>query len=126
VSKTKQEDLVPYCLAHKKAYPDYPFGDEPVCAKVEGKIFAEIYLCEDNFKITLKGEPMAVDFYRQNFPDAVVKGYHCPAVMQPYWYTVYLNRSVSDEEVFHMIDESYRQVVKTFSKKKQAGIEHNE
>ncbi|HEX2939362.1 MAG TPA: MmcQ/YjbR family DNA-binding protein [Ruminiclostridium sp.] len=126
VSETKQEDLVRYCLTHKKAYLDYPFGEEPVCAKVEGKIFADIYLREDNYKITLKGEPMAVDFYRQSFPGAVGKGYHCPAVMQPYWYTVYLNKAVSDEEVFHMIDESYGQVIKTFSQKKQAEIQREE
>ncbi len=37
------EQLINYCLTKKYSYIDFPFGEQPVCIKVNGKIFAEIY-----------------------------------------------------------------------------------
>lgn len=34
------EDIKTYCLNKWKAYEDYPFGDVPVCYKLNGKVFA--------------------------------------------------------------------------------------
>ncbi len=122
----EHKELLDYCLSFPKAYSDYPFGEEPVCLKVNGKIFAEIYFTENNDKLTLKSEAMMSDFYRRQYPSTVVRGYHCPASHQPYWNTVSLNKDVPDAEVFRMIGDSYRLVVKTFSKRIQAEIEQTE
>jgi predicted DNA-binding protein (MmcQ/YjbR family) len=116
------EQLVKYCVRKKGAYIDFPFGEQPVCIKVRGKIFAEIYTDIDNFKITLKCEPLLADLYRQKYPNVVVRGYHCPAIQQPHRNTVYINKSVSDDEIFFMIEHSYDEVVKTFPKKIQKEI----
>lgn len=72
-------------------YIDYPFGEDPVCIKVHGKIFAEIYQKVDNFKITLKCEPILANYWRNQYPGIVVRGYHCPPVQQPYRNTVWVD-----------------------------------
>lgn len=116
------KELVQYCLTKNKAYEDYPFGDIPICIKVNKKIFAEIYPLENDYKITLKCEPLLAELYRKEYPKVVVKGYHCPGMQQMYRNTVYINKSVSDELIYEMIDHSYEEVLKSFSKKVQKEI----
>lgn len=48
------EDIKAYYLNKWKTYEDYPFGDIPVCYKLNGKVFAQIYPKQEDFKITLK------------------------------------------------------------------------
>lgn len=112
------EELISYCGGKHKAYIDYPFGDIPICFKLGGKIFAQIYPKDDDYKVTLKCDAMTGDFFRQMYPGIVVRGYHCPPVQQPYWNTVYVNR-LPDDELLNMIDHAYEAVFNSFSKKKQ-------
>lgn len=85
-------EIIEYCQKKSKAYIDYPFGDIPICFKVNKKIFAEIYPLENDYKITLKRN------------------------------TIYINKTVSDEIIYEMIDHSYDEVIKSFSKKVQKQI----
>ena len=112
------EALIQYCCSKEKSYIDYPFGEIPVCIKINGKIFAEVYPEESDYKITLKCEPMLADFFRSQYPDVVVRGYHCPPVQQPHRNTVWVNK-IDDWVLYGMIDHSYEQVIKSFSKKVQ-------
>lgn len=111
-------EIKKYCLNKHRAYEDYPFGDIPICYKLNGKIFAQIYPKEDDFKITLKCTVNVGEFYRMIYPGKVVIGYHCPPVQQPYWITVYLN-DFPNEELLIMIDHAYDTVFKSFGKKVQ-------
>ena len=70
------EDIKKYCLSKHKAYEDYPFGDVPICYKLNGKVFAQIYPYPENYKITLKCTADAGQFYRMVYPSKVVRGYH--------------------------------------------------
>lgn len=115
------EDIKAYCLNKWKAYEDYPFRDIPICYKLNGKVFAQIYPNQEDFKITLKCTADAGQFYRQVYPGVVVRGYHCPPVQQPYWNTVYLE-DFPDEELLNMIDHAYDTVLHSFSKKIQRQI----
>ncbi len=115
------EDIKRYCISKYKAYEDYPFGDIPICYKLNNKLFAQIYPYEDDFKITLKGTAEAGQFYRMVYPDQVVRGYHCPPVHQPYWNTIYLD-GFPEEELWNMIDHAYDTVLNSFSKKVQKQI----
>lgn len=110
-------EIKAYCLAKPKAYEDLPFGEVPVCYKVHGKIFAQIY----PDKITLKCTRFAGELFRQQYPGIVVRGYHCPPVQQPYWNTIYLDR-FPEEELAYMIDLAFEAVVNSFSKKVQKEI----
>lgn len=111
------EQIKAYCLQKHKAYEDYPFGEFPVCYKLNGKIFAQVY----PDKITLKCTAFSGEALRQAYPGVVVRGYHCPPVQQPYWNTVYLDR-FPPEELPYMIDHAYETVLESFSKRVQKEI----
>lgn len=117
----KAEDIMAYCLSKHKSYETYPFGDVPICYKLNNKIFAQLYPYEHDYKITLKCTADMGDFYRQMYPDIVVRGYHCPPVQQPYWNTVHLE-NFPDDELLNMIDLAYETVIHSFSKKVQNEI----
>ncbi len=110
-----------YCLSKHRAYEDRPFGETPICFKLNGKIFAQLYPYAHDYKITLKCTPGQGDFFRQLYPGVVVRGYHCPPVQQPYWNTVYLENFPVDE-LRHMIDLAYDAVFYSFSKKTQKNL----
>ncbi len=115
------EQIKKYCMSKKGAYETTPFGDVPICYKVNNKIFAQVYPHEWDYKITLKCTADAGEFYRTVYPGKVVRGYHCPPVQQPYWNTVYLD-NFPEEELLNMIDLAYETVIQSFSKKVQREI----
>lgn len=115
------EEIKTYCLCKHKAYEDLPFGDIPICYKVNKKIFAQIYPNPTDYKITLKCTAFAGQAFRLAYPGVVVRGYHCPPVQQPYWNTIYLD-NFPDEELLMMIDHAYETVIASFTKKVQKEI----
>lgn len=115
------EEIKTYCKNKHKSTEEYPFGDVPICYKLNGKIFAQLYPYEHDYKITLKCTVDAGEFYRMVYPRKVVRGYHCPPVQQPYWNTVYLE-DFPDDELLNMIDLAYDTVLSKFSKKEQRKI----
>jgi len=127
VIKLQIEEITEYCLNKKKAYIDYPFGDMPICFKVNNKLFAQLYPLENDYKITLKCNVLFADIYREQYKNIVVKGYHCPPVQALHFNTIYINK-INKKILFEMIDHSYDEVIKSFSKKVQREIlgEENE
>lgn len=105
-------DIHTYCLSKHGAVKTQPFGEFPICYKVGGKIFAQVY----SDKITLKCTAFQGDFFRQMYPNVVVRGYHCPPVQQPYWNTIDLAHFPA-EELPRMIDLAYETVIASLSKK---------
>lgn len=107
-----QEEIRAYCLTKPQAQETYPFGEFPICYKVRGKIFAQVY----PDKITLKCTAFSGQAFRAAYPGIVVRGYHCPPVQQPYWNTIDLVQ-FPPEELPYMIDHAYEAVIAGFSKK---------
>lgn len=120
-----KDEIIEYCLNKNKAYIDYPFGDIPICFKVNKKIFAELYPLDNDYKITLKCDALLAELYRKQYPNDIVRGYHCPPMQAIYRNTVYINKTVDDKLIFEMIDHSYDEVIKSFSKKVQKEILEN-
>lgn len=116
------KDWTDYCMAKPGAEQSQPFGELPLVYKVCGKVFAEYYPKPGWYRITLKCDPLLAEMYRSQFPGVVVRGYHCPQVMWPYWNTVPLNGGVPEDMVKIMIDHSYSEVVKKLPKKQQAAL----
>lgn len=116
------EDIGRYCLAMPGAYEDRPFGEIPICYKVCGKLFLQLYPLAKNHKITVSCEPMLADFYRAQYPGVVVPGYHCPRRLKPYMNTVHLNMGVDDPLIFKMIDHSYRHVKEKLTRAEKARL----
>lgn len=118
----EREEIHKYCMSKPCAYETAPFGANPICYKVAGKIFAQLNNDESFFKMTLKTNPEAADFYRQAFPKVIVRGYHCPPVQQPYWNTIDLYALSDKALLFQMIDEAYSEVIQGLTKKEQRKI----
>lgn len=74
----KTEDIKAYCQSKNRAYEDHPFGDIPVCYKLNGKIFAQIYPLEEERKITLKCSRDAGGFLPSG-----LSGHRCERVSLP-------------------------------------------
>ena len=115
------EDIKEYCRSKHKVTEEFPFGDIPICYKLNGKIFAQLYPYEYDYKITLKCTSDAGQFWRMVYPEKVVRGYHCPPVQQPYWNTIFL-ADFPENELLNMIDFAYDTVFSKFSKKDQKRI----
>ena len=111
-------EIKAYCLAKHGATETYPFGPVPICYKLNGKIFAQLYPYPEDDKITLKCTREKGELYRFLYPQHVARGYHCPPVQQPYWNTIKLN-GFPEDELIHLIDHAYDTVLRSFSKRAQ-------
>ncbi len=117
---------IDYCLSKTGAYIDHPFGPDSTILKVEGRIFAQFFILKGQKTVTLKCDAASGQFYRQMYPNIVVRGYHCPPVQQPYFNTFPLNGALSDEIIFEMIDLSYNTVVGKLPKYVQRKLNNSE
>ncbi|OPX42523.1 hypothetical protein CLHUN_36480 [Ruminiclostridium hungatei] len=113
------DEILNYCLSKTGAYIEFPFGDMPICVKVEKRLFAQMYPSKDDYKITLNCDMATGEIYRNLYPNIVVRGYHCPPIQQPYFNTVYLDGVIPDVELQKMIDHSYSTVVRKLPRKTQ-------
>ncbi len=106
-----------YCRRKPHAEECRPFGNWPVCYKLQGKIFAQLY----PDKLTVKCTRFQGELFRQQYPGIVVRGYHCPPVQQPYWNTIYLDKFPA-EDLAMMIDLGYEAVLASLPKKLQNNL----
>lgn len=96
------ESLRDYCISKKGSSESFPFGEETLVFKVNGKIFALVNL-DGELSINLKCDPaLAIDLRERHA--AVTPGYH---MNKKHWNTVLLDGSVPDKEVFAWIDHSF-------------------
>ena len=110
-------EICSYCIMKPCTEETYPFGEWPICYKVGGKIFAQVY----PDKITVKCTAFSGEAFRNAYPGVVVRGYHCPPVQQPYWNTIDL-AFFPAEDLPMMIDHAYETVVGSLPKKVQREI----
>lgn len=103
--------LIEHCAAKPGAHVDFPFGEQPLCLKVGGKLFAIFYRRPDGDMVTLKAPPDVVEFLCEMYPGAVTDGYHFPPAVRRYWLSAYFARGLPDAELLSMADTSYRAVV---------------
>ena len=109
------DEILDYCMRKPGVYLDWPFGPIPICARLQAgdrrPILVQLYPLADDYKVTIRCDPREALFYRDKYPDAVKRGYYCPPNQQPYWNTVSLRGPVPDEELRHMLDHAYNQVI---------------
>lgn len=125
------------CAAFPGADYYYPFGEQPQCYRVGGRMFAELYpvgvpgaltiILEDESiprekimpMVLLHCEPSFGDFFKHLYPKTVLRPYHSPAVQRPYRCTVLIDGTLPDEVWQEMIDHSYHYVVQKLPKRVQ-------
>jgi len=96
------EILREYCLKKPEVTESFPFGDDTLVFKTQGKIFALVNL-DGDLSINLKCEPSFALELRERFT-SVTPGYH---MNKKHWNTINLDGTVADKEVFSWIDHSY-------------------
>lgn len=99
------ESLREYCILKKNVTESFPFGEDTLVFKAEGKIFALANLGGD-LSINLKCDPALAIELRERY-SSVTPGYH---MNKKHWNTIFLDGSIPDREIFSWIDHSYERV----------------
>ncbi|HEX2977333.1 MAG TPA: MmcQ/YjbR family DNA-binding protein [Bacteroidales bacterium] len=94
-----------YCLSKEGTEESFPFGDDTLVFKINGKIYALVNL-EGDLSVNLKCDPSRALTLREKYP-CVTPGYH---MNKKHWNTVQIDGSVPDREVMKWIDHSYELV----------------
>lgn len=111
------EELRLYCLSKKGVTEDFPFDETTLVFKVMDKMFALTDL-EGQFSVNLKCDPDKAIELREKH-SAVQPGYH---MNKKHWNTVYVDGSVSEEQIKSWINDSYNLVVNKLTKAKKAEL----
>ncbi|MCI2228965.1 MmcQ/YjbR family DNA-binding protein [Polaribacter sp. MSW13] len=112
------EQLRDFCITKKGVTEHFPFDEVTLVFKVMGKMFLLTSLHsweKGETKINLKCNPDRAEELRGEF-ESIKPGFH---MNKKHWNTITLNREVSDEFVFELIEHSYSLVVKSLTKKLQ-------
>lgn len=107
------EEIRIYCLNKKGVTEDFPFDEETLVFKVQGKIFLLTDIHNIDIKVNLKCDPELAIELRERY-HSVQPGYHMNKKM---WNTVCYSGEFSEKEFYDMIDHSYNEVVKGLTKK---------
>ncbi|MDF1880243.1 MmcQ/YjbR family DNA-binding protein [Sulfurimonas sp. MAG313] len=111
-------DLEKYCLAKKGAVKVYPFDKFVAVYKVGNKIFALSKDSENPRRINLKCNPIYALELRSLYK-SVISGYH---MNKKHWNTVCFEGDVDEESILTWIDDSYKLVFSSLTKKEQIEI----
>ena len=109
------ETVREYCLQKKGTEECLPFDDTTLVIKVMGKMFILIDL-EGSNHICLKCEPECAIELRERY-NGIDGAFH---FNKKYWNQVSLNSDVNETLIKHLIDHSYEEVIKKFTKKLKA------
>lgn len=105
------ETVREYCLSKKGATESFPFDDVSLVIKVMNKMFALIDL-EGANSIALKCDPEKAIELREHY--AGIEGaYH---FNKKYWNSVRFDSDADDKLIKELIDHSYDEVIKKFTK----------
>jgi len=114
----KEGGLLDYCLQKPGAYADQPFGPESLVVKVAGHIFAQFGGGRERDLVTFKCSREVGDFYRNQYPGLVTRGWHCPSAQQPYWNSL-VPEKIPEAELLNMADHAYTVVIGKLSRREK-------
>lgn len=108
------ESFRKYCLSKNGVTEDFPFGEETICMKVAGKIFA-ITSYDLPLSVNLKCDPERAVELREMYEE-VQPGYH---MNKKHWNTINFQGRISDKELKSITDHSYELVVNGLNRKQK-------
>ncbi len=112
------ETIRDYCLQKKAVAECFPFDEEHLVFKIIDKMFACIDLGKVDW-IVLKCNPEYAMELREHH-SGIEGAFH---FNKKYWNQVSLRGDISDELIRRLIDHSYEEVLKKFTRKKRAEYE---
>lgn len=108
-----QVDALRDCfLGFPEVTEETPFDEHTVVYKTAGKMFALIDWEQKPLRMNLKCDPLLAEELRDQYP-CVVPGYH---MNKKHWNTVFIDGSVSDEQLGEWVCHSFEKVVAGMSK----------
>lgn len=111
-----EKEVIEYCLSLENAFERYPYGDNPLVMSIPPKkAFCNISLGSNPLHITVKCDPVEAQFLRRTY-SCIKPGYYCN---KEHWNSVFIDGTLSDEQIKEMILDSYYLVSK--KKRKTAG-----
>jgi len=113
-----QEDLEHYCLSKKCVTKSYPFDKYVAVYKLKNKIFILYKEAEKPLQINLKCEPLYALELRSLYA-SVIPGYH---MNKKHWNTVVCDGEIDDKTIFSWIDDSYKLIFDSLTKKEKDEI----
>lgn len=103
-----------YCISKKAVTECFPFDEYNLVFKVVDRMFALINL-ENPDRIFLKCEPEYAIELRDRY-NGIEGAFH---FNKKHWNQVYLESDVSDSLIKELIDHSYNEVIKKFTRKQR-------
>ena len=101
------ESLREYVLRKPSVTEGFPFGDDVIVYKVNGKMFLLLPLDTQPLQFNVKCDPEKAIELREEYPAAVLPGYH---MNKKHWNTVVADGTLISKQLLEMVDESYRLV----------------
>lgn len=98
------ESLREYALGKPSVTEGFPFGDDVIVFKVDGKVFLLLPLDTHPLQFNVKCDPEKAIELREEYPEAVLPGYH---MSKKHWNTIIANGILSNKQLLQMVDESY-------------------
>ena len=106
------EQIRQYIISKPESTEELPFGPEALVYKVSGKMYALIAWEKNPIYISMKCDPdRAVDL-RSTY-EVIKPAYH---FNKTHWNMVYIDGTLTDDQIFELIDHSYDLVVKKLKK----------
>jgi predicted DNA-binding protein (MmcQ/YjbR family) len=109
------DQLREYCLAKPGTTEELPFGPDTLVFKVMGKMYLLTGLENPEIRVNVKCDPEIAIELREKY-DSVIPGYH---MSKKHWNTIILSSEIDDEFFKEQIDNSYKLVSSSFTKKLQ-------
>jgi predicted DNA-binding protein (MmcQ/YjbR family) len=98
------EELREYVLQKPFVTEGFPFGEDTLVFKINNKVFLLVSLDATPLQFNVKCDPEKAIELREEFPDAVLPGYH---MNKKHWNTIIVEGTLSKMQLKEMIDHSY-------------------
>lgn len=97
------DEIRNYAISKEDVEECFPFDEDTLVFKVNGKIFMLMSLTPSPPQINLKCDPEKAILLREEYPEGVFPGYH---MSKKHWNTVWVGK-VPGRRVKEWIDDSY-------------------
>jgi len=98
-----------YALSLPDTEECFPFGEENLVLKTQGKIFIILDLMALTSTMNYKANPEDIILQREAYPDSIFPGFH---MNKKHWNTMHLNRHVPSATIQEIVHTSYSLVRK--------------
>ena len=102
------EELRDYALSLDSVIESFPFGEDTLVFKTNGKIFMLAFLSLDELQFNVKCAPEYAIELREQYP-CILPGYH---MNKKHWNTIIVDGSLSKKQLEQFIKDSYSLVGK--------------